>query len=130
MKVLPFIQCGCAVRRHLINGIGGLAIALTLASCGHSSVEISIVNATQKDLIGVEVSNDKNETTTGPFDVKAGEEIRKQLSFSTVSSSDGHYVLRIEEYLPRDFGYYSNGIPLEGKIDIEVRADTVLIQME
>lgn len=130
MKVLPFIQYARAVRMHFLNGICTLAIGLILASCGHSSVEISIVNATQKDLIGVEVSNNKNETTTGPFDLKAGEEIHKQLSFSAVSPSDGHYVLRMKEHLPRDFGYYSNGIPLESKIEIEVRTDTVLIQME
>ncbi len=130
MKVFSFLQYGRAVRRHLFYGICGLTIGLTLASCGHSSVDVSIVNASQKDLTGVEVSTDRNETSTGRFDLKVGEKIRKQLSFSTVSPSDGHYVLRIEEHLPRSFGYYSNGNPLEAKIEIEVRTDTVLIQME
>ncbi len=128
--MLFLIQRLVAVKR-LIPFIGSsLTIGLILASCGNSTVEVSIVNATQEDLLEVEVRNDKNETTTGLFDVKPGAEINKQLSFSTVSPSDGHYVLRMKEQMPRDFGYYSNGIPLENSIEIEVRTDTVLIKMK
>lgn len=105
-------------------------MGLILTSCDRAAVEVTIVNATAENLQGIEISNDKNETTTGRFELKAGEEIRKQLSFSAVSPSDGHYVLRIDKHTPRDFGYYSNGIPLESKIEIEVRKDTVLIKME
>lgn len=130
MKALPFIHYRVAARRYFSTCIFGLILGLTLASCGDSSVVVSIRNNTPKELIGVEVLNDKGEVTTRKFDLKAGEAISKQLSFSAVSPSDGHYVLRIEEHLPRDFGYYSNGIPLADKIEIEVRTDTVLIQME
>ncbi len=130
MKVLPIIRYGRVVKRQVLNGICVLIIGMTLASCGHSSVEVSIVNASANDLTAIEVSNSRNEISTGLFDLKAGDKASKQLSFSTVSPSDGHYVLRMKDHLPRDFGYYSNGIPSAGKIAIEVRADTVLIQME
>lgn len=123
-------QLWVAVKRLSPSVFYGLTIGLILTACGNSTVEVSIVNTTQEDLLGVEVSNDRNETTTGRFDVKPGEEIHKQLSFSTVSPSDGHYVLKIKEQMPRDFGYYSNGVPLENSIEIEVRTDTVLIKME
>lgn len=130
MKVLSFSQHLIAVKRYCYLSLYGLVLSLIFTNCDSAAVEVTIVNATPEDLGGIEVSNNKNEITTGRFELKAGEEMRKQLSFSTVSPTDGHYVLRIDQHAPRDFGYYSNGIPLESKIEIEVRKDTVLIKME
>ena len=130
MKVLSFSQHLIAVKRYCYSSFYGLVLSLIFMSCDSTVIEITIINATSEDLSGLEVSNDKDETTTGRFELKAGEEMRKQLSFSAVSPSDGHFVLRIDKQAPRDFGYYSNGIPLENKIGIEVRTDTVLIKME
>ncbi len=107
-----------------------LFASISLVSCGKSDIEIRIENTTGADLKGVEISNDKGETTTGVFELRHGEAIRKQLSFSTVSPTDGHYILKVKDQDPREFGYYSNGSPLENQINIELRIDTVLIKME
>lgn len=107
-----------------------LFVSTGLVSCGKSAIGIRIENATGVDLKEVEITNDGGEATTGKFELPMGQVISKQLSFSTVSPRDGHYVLKIKDRAPREFGYYSNGSPLERQINIELRVDTVLINME
>jgi len=107
-----------------------LFVSISLVSCGKSDIEIRIKNTTGANLKGVEITNDKEETTTGVFDLLDGKTVSKQLSFSSVSPTDGHYILKIKDQAPREFGYYSNGSPLENQINIELRIDTVLIKVE
>lgn len=107
-----------------------LFVSISLVSCGKSDIEFHIENTTGADLKGVEILNDKGEITTGVFELRNGEAVSKQLSFSTASPTDGHYILKVKDQDPREFGYYSNGSPLENQINIELRIDTVLIKME
>lgn len=73
-----------------------LLLSLLFSSCTSKAIEVRVKNATSTDLESLEITNDSQEATTGVFSLLQGEEIRKQLSFSSVSSSDGHYVVKIK----------------------------------
>lgn len=118
------------LQKYLSDRTYILLLVLFFSSCSSNAIEVSVKNATSVDLESLEITNDKREASTGVFSLSSGQEIRKQLSLSSVSSSDGHYVVKIKGRKDHKFGYYSNGLPLDSKINIEVRIDTVLIQME
>ena len=121
-----------------MNRLIALGIAfLALISCGKNkdtfTVDVEIENLTSKHIGMIYLSTASDEARTEEKAIEPNGVLLTRMDFSSVTKSDGAYSLHYQfadstETERFDFGYYTNGIPLESKFTITVHTDSVSIK--
>ncbi|MBC2844815.1 hypothetical protein [Winogradskyella flava] len=115
------------------NTLKILVILLILSSCNNKVEAIfKISNQT-----GFEIDSLKIEPMViqdGKYiSLKPEEEIKYSSDMTGIAKIDGNYRISYHqngETIVKDFGYYTNGYPLEDLTIIEILSDTILIKSE
>ncbi|MDH7913983.1 hypothetical protein [Winogradskyella sp. SYSU M77433] len=107
-----------------------LALILINASCLNLKKDtvFDIKNYSGNIITDVVVSNGVNEIYTDT--IKPNEKKSVVLKFKGVPKTDGGYKLQYNlnsDKIIENFGYYSNGIPLNSSYEIKIEQDTILI---
>jgi len=106
-----------------------LFVAFTV-SCSNSSKEIKLTvsNVSDSRITDIKITNGVNKTSIDTLDIDTEKTVK--LVFEGVPKVDGgykfYYRINSKKFY-RNFGYYSNGIPLNSEYYLEVKKDTVLI---
>lgn len=112
-------------------------IFICLNSCDKTdkgnNAAIQITNNTDKKIDLTYLSTVSNEATTEDFKISSSGVLNTKLNFSNVSKSDGAYSIyfRYEnsiDTIRKDFGYYTNGYPLDSKFEISIFSDSIIIK--
>ena len=90
-------------------------------------INFSIVNSNSTPISGLKVylTNDSN-VNTGTFSLEPSEQMSLSLDMKNAINVDGSYTIKYvieNEIRERSCGYYSNGRPLEEKIEIILNSD-------
>ncbi len=115
--------------------IGLLFISLLLSSCQDDdsftkNVDFKVVNSLENDITG-KIYTARGFVNTARLDsidftVNAGESVivawRKP-----VMRGDGEFQLYISEDMNTGFGYFTNGVSLDGSFALTVQPDTILV---
>lgn len=112
-------------------------LILNLSSCdineSESCVNIKIINNTENkiELAFLTTIYNEGKTTDEEIEKKANQDF--EFDFSGVSKTDGSYSLFLKyensiDTLREDFGYYTNGYPLESKFLINIYTDSIIIE--
>lgn len=107
-----------------------LFIIVFTISCSNSSKEIkfTISNVSDSRITDIKFTNGVNHISIPTLDLGSKKTVK--LIFDGVPKLDGgykfYYRINSQDFY-RNFGYYSNGIPLNTDYYLEVKKDTVLI---
>jgi hypothetical protein len=115
----------------MMKKLAFIIVALSsLVSCSKLGVQFNIENNTGKSIDSIVISNGYDVIKS--THINAGEVKNLFLDFKQKhTKSDGSYYLNY--YMEntnhiKNFGYFSNGIPLSEKIEISIEKDTVYIK--
>jgi len=112
-------------------------LLFTLISCETedkvNSVDLEIINNSDKKLDIVYLSTIHDEAKTKDYSVGPNSKISAKFDFKKVAKADGSYSLffKYEDFndtLRQDFGYYTNGYPLDSEFTINIYTDSVKIE--
>jgi hypothetical protein len=95
-------------------------------------VDVEITNYTD-EWISVRLSTHNQEAGTREGTIAPFEVLNAKLDFSNVAKTDGSYSLQFkyadsDETIKKDFGYYTNGFPLDSMFYISIYTDSVAIR--
>ena len=112
------------------NIIGIFSLLLILTSCNDSVImDFEIVNYSGFPIDSLKIEPNNNEE--GKFiSLKQGEKVAYKSDMSTIAKADGAYQISFVmdgKEQTQTFGYYTNGYPLEKRMKIEIRKDTLLV---
>ena len=116
-----------------INALGAILMVLiiTTYSCAHQPVvEFVITNDSGQPVESLNITAHQLQPPQS-VDVPEAANLEYRLDMTNVPHVDGDYLLRFHRGGVPDslrFGYYSNGMPLEERIFIDIQRDTVLVK--
>jgi len=106
-----------------------IILTLSLVSCDNKfGVELIIHNESTQTIDSLRVSTSDKMSTIKLTDIKKGQEKKDFLDMSETVQADGHYTMELNTKRAtktKNIGYYTNGIPLDERIDIFVTDDSI-----
>lgn len=108
-------------------------LSVLLFSCIKENPQIIIENDTQIKFDSIKVFTTPNIPTIFR-NVEPKFTLKGQINFDKTSLSDGGYTIQIFKdgkiYRQNNFGYYTNGRPLNRKFDIVIEPDTLKVSFK
>ncbi|PWJ55269.1 hypothetical protein CLV98_11438 [Dyadobacter jejuensis] len=95
-------------------------------------VVIEINNHSPQDIDFLRLSNHQKEGITQAYSLLTGATILVPFGFESMPNTDGSYMLQYRlassiDTLTHQFGYYTNGYPVEKKIILKIYADSIRV---
>lgn len=113
-----------------MNKIAALIVVIFFCSC-NTGIEFVIHNDSSNRIDFVNISTSDKKANLTIKNVEANSEKIDFLNMNKVGQVDGSYFLEINQdknYKIVNFGYYTNGSPVEEKFDIYISNDTVIFK--
>lgn len=104
-----------------------LLILIVFTSCNYilRTTSVEIINNTNHKIESLIIMPNAN---SKKVIIEKGKSINYSLDLSSIPKRDGSYLLSYKsnnKLIERKFGYYSNGMPMENKIVIRIKNDSI-----
>lgn len=102
---------------------------LLFFGCREKEIIIELINDSDFILENISVEIIDKTKRTNPINLSPKETKIIMLDFSNVPQMDGHYMIKFrqnEKVVSKEFGYFTNGQPMEDKWQLTIGEDTIV----
>ncbi|WP_194851908.1 hypothetical protein [Nonlabens antarcticus] len=99
-----------------------ITMFVLLCSCTDTVANFKVVNTTDEKIENF-IIEPSGSTNVDFVDIDPRESIKYEVNLADVPKTDGHYTLSYQKNgknVQEKFGYYTNGLPLDGTVRIEI----------